>query len=291
MYFAMDKGDVASLANALAEQIDASPMEWNWYALMDAGFDYNHRPLQLATANWPLYFQPEWGELRAVSPLLIECPRQNNAIPAKLLRHSQGRPMLGFVASVLDVETLRDIWQRSLSLTTADGQPYILRFADTRIAATLPQTLSPPSWRRLCAPLTHWLIVDRAGTLQALDLAPSHQAVDEKDSWELTEPELAGLLRSAEPDALANRLSQDFAELLPASGAFLHHCLQRSCAALEEHHIENAPDQLMLAVAACLSQGRILDDPRLPQVLQSHALQKDGLGENLASLLDDISAL
>jgi hypothetical protein len=50
--------------------------------------------------------------------------------------------MLSFLTSPLSAPALRDAWQRSLNATTEDGQWYVVRFADTRIAASLPHVLA-----------------------------------------------------------------------------------------------------------------------------------------------------
>lgn len=286
MYFAMDNGDVTYLSQALFEQLKASPVQLNWYALLDTGFDHGRRKLRLPGAVWPLYFEQEWGELREVSPLLIERPQEDQAALRKLLRHCQGRPMLSFVASRLDAQALRAAWQRCLRLSTADGQGYLLRFADTRISANLPRALSLASWQRLCAPLDHWLIVDRTGRLQALTPPPRAMVTDEDEDWVLSDRELAALLQAAQADILADRLHDEFAELLPESGALLHDWLQRACAVLSEYHIESVPDQLALAVTVCCSQGAGLDDPRLHSVLATHAAEHTPLDEALAQLLE-----
>jgi len=289
MYFAMDKGDVSHLAQELTEQLNTSQMDLNWYALLDSGFDHGRRKVRLTSATWPLYFQHEWGELREVSPLLITLPASDPATLQRLLQHGQGRPMLSFVASLLDAEALRAAWQRCLSMATTDGQSYVLRFADTRITAALPQALSPDSWQRLSAPLEQWLIVDRSGRLQALpvsSLGLDADEADEEEDWELSDKELAALLQAAQADNLADKLHDDFSELLPESGAMLHSWLQRTTALLLEYHIEQAPDQLMLAVAVCCSQGALLDDSRLIQTLANHRKSTSPLEQVLADLFE-----
>ncbi|TDR80103.1 DUF4123 domain-containing protein [Paludibacterium purpuratum] len=287
MYFAMDKGDMPQLYQMLCEQRHASPAGLNWFALLDSGFNHRRPPGPRPGAVWPLYGQPEWGELRQVSPLLIEWSGEDATAWQTLLRHCQRRPMLSFVASRQDGAALCAAWLRCLQLTTADGQGYLLRFADTRISAALSQALEPASWRRLCAPLEQWLIIDRAGRLQTLPLPLPGDTVEEDEDWTLSDSELAALLQAAQPDMLADRLHDDFVELLPSSGALLYDWLRRTCELLAEHGIDNAPDQLTLAVAVCCSQGVLLDDSRLPALLAKHGQTPDVLDEALAPLLEN----
>lgn len=267
MYFAMDKGDVAEQSQALETLLGALPDGLHCYALLDDGFDYKRRKIWQARTGWPLYHQPDWGELQEVSPRLVELQAGEPQALQRLLRHCQGRPMLGFVTSRLAAPALRDIWQRSLSAATEDGQWYVVRFADTRIAASLAQVLSAAAWQRLCQPLEQWLIIDRHGQLLPLALPPKQPTPDAEDAWQLSPQEYAALMQAAQADVLADQLHDHFADLLPTSGALLHDWLQRTAELLATYRIEDAPEQLTVAVAVCCSQGRLLDDPRLTQVL------------------------
>lgn len=286
-FFAMDKGDAQLLEAQVRSRIEAEPEAMNWYALLDAGFDYGRSQPRLPGTTWPLYCQPEWGELRDASPLLVEVSWEEPHALSKLLRHCQGRPMLAFVASSLDAQALCDAWQRCLQVETEDGQGYLLRFADTRIAAVLPQALHPASWQRLCAPLRQWLIVDRVGNMQPLALPQEQALANEEDTWVLSNQEMAALLQESLPDTLADQLHDHFPDLLPPSGAQLHGWLQRAGLRLAEQGVENAPDQLTLAVAVCLSQGRLLEDARLPPLLAKCAAQNIALSDGLAELLEE----
>ncbi|EEG09512.1 conserved hypothetical protein [Pseudogulbenkiania ferrooxidans 2002] len=194
--------------------------------------------------------------------------------------------MLGFVTSRLSAHALRDSWQRSLSATTEDGQWHVVRFADTRIAASLPQVLSAAAWQRLCQPLEQWLIIDRNGQLLSLALPPKILSPDARDAWQLSAQEFAALMQTAQADVLADQLHEEFADLLPTSGALLHGWLLRTADLLSTYRIEGAPEQLTVAVSVCHSQGSLLDDPRLIQMLESYVEQRCSLSEGLAPLLD-----
>ncbi|MDE1716431.1 DUF4123 domain-containing protein [Chromobacterium amazonense] len=285
-FFAMDKSDAQRLEAQLRSKMETESEAMNWYALLDAGFDYGRGQPRFPGTAWPLYCQPEWGELRDASPLLIEASWEAPHVLPKLLRHCQGRPMLAFVASELDAQALCDAWQRCLQVETDDRQGYLLRFADTRIASALPQALHPASWQRLCAPLRQWLIVDRVGNIQPLTLPQERTPANEEDPWVLSDGEMAALLQESLPDTLADQLHDHFPELLPPSGAQLHGWLQRAGQQLAEQGVENAPDQLTLAVAVCLSRGRLLDDARLPPLLADCAAQNMALSDGLAELLE-----
>lgn len=49
------------------------------------------------------------------------------------MQHCRGRPMLGFICSPLSASDLREHWQNLLEIETEDSEPYLLRFADTRV--------------------------------------------------------------------------------------------------------------------------------------------------------------
>ncbi|EEG09511.1 hypothetical protein [Pseudogulbenkiania ferrooxidans] len=72
MYFAMDKGDVVQQSQVLEALLGSLPAGLHCYALLDDGFDYKRRKIWQARTSWPLYHQPDWGELQEVSPRLVE---------------------------------------------------------------------------------------------------------------------------------------------------------------------------------------------------------------------------
>ncbi|WP_158613644.1 DUF4123 domain-containing protein [Aquitalea sp. FJL05] len=267
MYFAMDEGNVAEQSQKLETLLKELPDGLYCYALVDDSFDYQRRKIWQSKASWPLYHLQDWGELREVSPRLIELHPDNLQDLQRLLRHCKGRPMLSFLTSQLSAPALRDAWQRSLNATTEDGQWYVVRFADTRIAASLPQVLATAAWQRLCEPVEQWLIIDRHSQLRALPMPPKTLPPDAQDPWLLSTPEFTALMQAAQADVLADQLHEGFSDLLPSSGAVLHGWLQRTADLLAEHHIEDAPEQLTVAVAVCYSEGRLLDDQLLRQAL------------------------
>jgi len=267
MYFAMDEGNIAEQSQKLETLLKELPDGLYCYALVDDGFDYQRRKIWQSKASWPLYHLQDWGELREVSPRLIELHPDNLQDLQRLLRHCKGRPMLSFLTSQLSAPAVRDAWQRSLNATTEDGQWYVVRFADTRIAASLPQVLAAAAWQRLCEPVEQWLIIDRHSQLRALPMPPKTLPPDAQDPWLLSTQEFTALMQAAQADVLADQLHEGFSDLLPSSGAVLHGWLQRTADLLAEHHIEDAPEQLTVAVAMCYSEGRLLDDPLLHQAL------------------------
>ncbi|WP_159877613.1 DUF4123 domain-containing protein [Aquitalea denitrificans] len=287
MYFAMDEGNIAEQSQKLETLLKELPDGLYCYALLDDGFDFKRRKIWQTKASWPLYHLQEWGELREVSPRLLALHPGNQPELQQLLRHCKGRPMLSFLTSQLSAPALRDAWQCSLNATTEDGQWYVVRFADTRIAASLPQVLATAAWQRLCEPVEQWLVIDRHSQLRALPMPPKTLPPDVQDPWLLSTQEFTALMHASQADVLADQLHEGFSDLLPTSGAVLYGWLQRTADLLAEHYIEDAPEQLTVAVAVCYSQGRLLDDPRLIQMLKSFVEQRCSLSEGLAPLLDD----
>lgn len=288
-YFACDTPQMRALCQqietALAKTTDGAGA---WFALVDTAFDHDGPPLTWPSAHARIYAHDRLAALAEVSPLLCElrtahAPTLQREV-LRLVSHTAGRPMLGFVQSRLPADDLARALADVAAVSTADGQPFLLRWADTRVAEYLPQALTAAHWARVTRAVQQWWIVDRRGELVLLALADPAQPIADADKpIQLTDDELSHLIAAGEPDALTQVLSEHFSDLLPKEGrAELHRTLQRLCALARRCGVERFARLQSLAVAVLGTRGALLDDPKFEPWLQLHAHDEHGFEDALA---------
>lgn len=308
MYFAFDPHDTATLAPSLRQafnsNIEISAQTSNGYclALMDCAFDHGRRPLRWAAESVPVYRTTgRLAALSEVSPKLLvlskpDSPEFEIEI-RRLSRHCNARPMLSFLHSQVSAEELSEQWQKCLMLKTQDdSEPYLLRLADTRVLpglATLPGTAL---WQALSQAVNQWVIIERTGMIQALNLAkpvPSPSSDDgnrdgDAADMAITDKDLHHLLACCQADSVINAMEEQFPDLLPKSGhaKFYDHVAQ-ACTLAEQHGIDAFPDVMALAMASHLTQGQVLRNLHLLQRLQQHQWQNGQLSEALSKYLSE----
>jgi Domain of unknown function (DUF4123) len=303
MYFAFDPCDVEALAHSLHERFRVSqgalPSEnLHWFALVDGAFDYGQRQLLWQLQTVPVY-QPDSGlaALKEVSPYLFALPKPDQVdfdkTMRKLLRHCNGRPMLSFLACSMDAPVLRAQWQDCLMLKMQDGgEPYLLRFADTRVLPALVTLPSKAIWQTLTQSLRQWIVINRAGALVALSIEPvdtSRTSVKTTDqSTELSHEDLQHLLSCGLADSVIDAIAEQLPELPPEQQrAGFYVLVSQACALAEQHRVEAFPDVVALAVASQLTQGEILGDKRVLALLANHEWTSGQLSDALIDYLPE----
>lgn len=288
MYFAVNTPSAELRAQALTCMLANSP-GGRWFALLDMAFDHGSRK----TLHWPHQTAAVYtgtDDIEAVSPTLLALSTHSSEAlaqeVARLLRHGEGRPMLSFVQSSLEMRDLVAAWQDVKWVHTEDSQRFLWRLADTRVLSSLAQTLQPQNWARICKPLQAWHIVGREGDLQALEMPKTSESLG---AFQINDKELALLLDAAQPDALINTLFEQIPDVLPtgADQAKVHTWVRRACDLAGQRGLDATSDQLALAAAACLTEGRMLDDPALPGLLARYQPGQASLSDELAELLPE----
>jgi hypothetical protein len=231
MFFAIDPCDLDTERARLLEFVTKSPA-LNWFALLDSAFDYKSTTKWSTPGAITIYRQLDVEKLSAASPLLIALDTQNTAHLAEqfdaLLEHCNGRPMLSFIASTGDAESILKKWDRLHYVRTEDDQRFLLRFADTRSLESLPYCLTTNHWAALFEPLSDWIAPDRAGKFRAL---PKPQRAAKPEAPEqLSNDTLGRLIRENRPDALISLWEKKRPELLPETGySGFFEFLRRTC--------------------------------------------------------------
>jgi Domain of unknown function (DUF4123) len=303
MYFAFDSCDIEALARSLHERLRTSQgalarETLHWFALVDGAFDHGQRKPSWQPQTVSIYqADGNLAALKEVSPYLVALPKPDQIdfekTMRKLLRHCNGRPMLSFLACRTDALALRAQWQNCLMLKMQDdGEPYLLRFADTRVLPALATLPSKAIWQTLTQNLKQWIVINRAGELVALPIEPvdiSSTTIQTTDqNIELSQKDLQHLLSCGLADSVIDAMAEQLPELLPEQKrAGFYVLVSQACALAEQHHVEAFPDVVALAVASQLTQGEILGDKRVLAVLSDHQWPSGQLSDALIDYLPE----
>ena len=302
MYFSLDPHDTAALTSTLRQAFkagdgsDAQISHFHYLALLDNAFDYENRPLKWHSEAVPVYGAAgHLAALNNVSPTLysLSSPHSTEfeAEIRRVSRHCNGRPMLSFLRSQVSAEELSEQWQKCLLLTTKDdSEPYLLRFADSRILPALSTMPDTPIWQILTQSVSQWLIVGRTGTIQALPLPEQESAITFRDQQqevetadvEITDKGLQHLLMQGQPDSVINVMAEQFPEMMPKrEHALFYERIAQACKLAEKVGIDAFPEVLALAMATHLSQGQILKNTQVIHLLQERQWPSGQLSEVL----------
>jgi Domain of unknown function (DUF4123) len=303
VYFAVDRADATLLARTLKEQmLTTSPPNLqrtaaHWFALVDGAFDDGRRSLSWHLPVTPIYNAAPLDKLKALSPYLAALPAPQEADFGKyvgqLVRHCNGRPMLSFIACAVDADELCEQWQRCLTLVPEGGDdPYLLRFADTRVLPALPTLPNQNLWRTLTETVTHWSVVHRTGALLELkiDAQDTQVQTDEaKDEFlEITDEDLSYLLKSGQADSVINAIEDQLPELLPErQRSQFHKRVEVACELADQHQVDAFPDVVALAVAGQLTDGGIYEDAALLKLLAERRWTSGQLNDALIEFLPE----
>ncbi|MBK1616422.1 hypothetical protein CKO44_23555 [Rubrivivax gelatinosus] len=280
---ASDPASIQSLESVVRLVSDTEP-GWHWHALVDLAFDEGSPRWPMSSPPIAVYDQGRWEAFSQVSPVFWELAQGEPALLKRqaqtLSRYAAARPMLSFVRSDLSASDLASAMRRFIEVETADGQAFVLRWADTRVAVCLPHSLSPQHWSSLASHFADWQVIDRHGALVRLPMAAATTtsgASTGHGRLRLSDGELCALLRAGEPDSLIAMLSDQFADLLPSENrAAVYTQAARVCDLADECHLDAPVDRLYLFVA-CRSAGRnIEDDPRLAAWLRAKSWTASG---------------
>jgi len=288
MYFACDSAHASAIHQALVEKISLHP-DWTWLALVDGAFDFGGPSSRLAGKGAALYETDHLRDLVDASPCLHLLSGSDSAALQKevvaLVRHRRNRPMLSFVATTKNMHVLKDELASKSLVHTADGERYLLRFADTRVLPALAAAFAPSSWAWLTHSLRAWSYIDRGGALRDLPLA--QEGITPPSTFSLSDKELAGLLEHGQPDAVIDVLAEKMPDLLPQSQhAEFYARIADTCTLARTHDVDAFPDVVALATLACVTDGAALTDPALHTLLRKREWESGKLIEKLMAWVE-----
>ncbi|RZL61390.1 MAG: DUF4123 domain-containing protein [Variovorax sp.] len=253
-------------AELLERSLRADARASNAYALLDMAFDPEliRRLQKLASPNRmeSLYAGAYDGpDLDTVAPQLISLPADDeNRLPMlqRLLKATDGRPMLSFVTTELSTTEFKAHLQHQIEATTPDGKEWMLRFADTRTLHALLSVFSTDQRKRFLAGIDQWIYFDRAGQLVAVPGGPGN-AASETSPYALAADQAARLKSLALPDALLFNIAKrpDLFGRLQGRLSVAHACIEAALAKLQQPS-ELHDATLYSAVLAALSEHQLI---------------------------------
>ncbi|WP_431478974.1 hypothetical protein [Massilia eburnea] len=188
-----------------------------------------------------------------------------------------------FLGSRIELKELSESWEPLHWITAVDHQRMLLRLADTRTLAVLPQVLKPAQWAAISGSVAQWAIIDRLGNLAPLSVPQTEAA--RVPTIHLEHDQLAALLSSAEPDNVLSLLSDSMSDILPKdmSGSMRYETVADSCELARKYDVSNWSDIVSLAVAAFLSHGQTNQEESLAAYLAAKRWSVGDLGAGLVS--------
>lgn len=291
-YFAVADSDVRSLVSEAAHFLTAGNHKDYWFAMLDTAFDHDGRAFSWSKPSARLYRMGRLEALASFSPLLCHLSTHNSSELEKeligLIHHASGRPMLSFLRSELSAHDLAQRLQSLLEIHTTDGQAFVLRLADTRVAPAIGVAFSSEHWAHLTRDIDCWVIVNRRGQLESLELHGHLQPTTAAgETITLSDPELDELIKFGEADALTQSLFEGFPELLPKlHRAAFHQTIIDVCMFARRHRITAFPELVSLGVAAVATNGKVLINPALVPWLEARAWESGQFEDGLAEFME-----
>jgi hypothetical protein len=287
MKYGTDPTPVNQALNSLLEAIEQQ-MQTHWYLWLDFAFDVADGvptpPTDAAACN--VYQVDEMIDLRHLGPRIVPlfAPGDGYKTVSERLRpwlvHASGRPMLSVWASDHSAQALAQHMLAWSHAQTPDKEGVLLRLADTRSACSLHKTLPSAQWSGLTQPLRSWLYIDRQGEVKPLPVGGGAGA---QPPVVLDEAQIQAMVAAAEPDALLHYMATQIPELVPQDSlpSSMHRNASLVLRQAEQNGIEKLPDKLSLLLFACITEGKVLKDPRLEAILKSKNYTSGKLGDAL----------
>jgi hypothetical protein len=257
----------------LLATIESMP-ELTWLALVDTAFDYRDGGFPLfANERISCYQDSPLDSLLPASPCLVPLePGEAGERLQTLIEHCSARPMLSFLAVERDTGSagLVKQWSGLHKVKGADGDTFLLRFADTRTLAHLPEVLTPEQWQAWHQNVVDWRYINRRGQVTILPLPKADEELPE--NIRLDEKQFERILELAEPDTLLKsiyfhgsvpRVPEDI------PGSRLYELAERTLVKIHKAGIEDLGDRMLLFIRVLDTDGRLLDAPELDGFLEA----------------------
>jgi hypothetical protein len=291
MYFAVDAIEPAFLPALLreAQAMQAREPGLNLYVLVDAAFAHVKSIPSLDAwrgQGSSLYAGSALSDFGQAAPFIAPVSGMTAQL-ARLLNEASGLPMLSFIASRLDAAELKAHFLPFLEVATPDGQQMVLRFADTRVLATIDaqMCLAEPQWR---AGIAHWWLPTRDGQLAALPVVAEPPVLQAPPGpVALEQGTLDRLLASTEADAIIDAIFDQNSDLLrQRQPSALHALVQRAMLKLEKYDVSNFRDAVMFVTTAISTEESFDLHPAFQACLRERRWEDGHLGAALAALDD-----
>jgi hypothetical protein len=274
--------------------------ELKLYALVDAAFNEKaipqyrkSNPIEQLTS---LYAGTELDGLTDVSPCIVPLSSKGTLFDTKiktLLRLANGKPMLSFLASSLDAQSLKEHFSPFLQVETEDGQQFVLRFADTRILPALIATLRNEQQEAFLSPIVHWWSINRKGELEALISQRQDSARQSIPSVSfsvlpISNSQLFDLLDAAEADSIIEQLRlvtpEQCAGYEPAE---LHRFVSAQLRYAQSFKVESVADLVAYCIGSFNTEGKLHENRHAKAMLEERLWRPGDLAGALAELPEE----
>ncbi|MFC5473480.1 DUF4123 domain-containing protein [Paraherbaspirillum soli] len=224
MYCAYDRHTVelpAALGSAMDRCLERHPDAY-LYALIDSAFAPEEVAALAGTASAAavaIYADTPLQGFEELSPLLVQFPQdkaQRDALVARWLELCNGKPMLSFIASALDIGHLKQHFSAFLQIRDDSKQRYFLRFADVCTTQDILDCLQPEQKQAWLNGMYAWWIIARNGGLQSLGGTPTAPVAAVPNDWHdqhISDAQLIRLGQKSEADSWLSHLHETRPEL------------------------------------------------------------------------------
>lgn len=126
-----------------------------------------------------------------------------------------GKPMLSFLASTLDLAQIKQHFSAFLQIRDDSNMRYTLRFADTRMTSVILECLLPEQKQAWLAGMSAWWVIGRNGSLQLLGGTQVPPVAAEPNDWHdlaISDAQLIQLHDNTEADIMLSYLYETMPE-------------------------------------------------------------------------------
>jgi hypothetical protein len=224
MYFANDH-HVPDLADALNKTMSdnlESHSDMHYYALVDGAFAPQEVEVLLSKAAHDqatsIYADTPLQGFEELAPVLVRMPRDETErlqILADWLALCNGKPMLSFVASTLDLGQIKQHFSAFLQIRDDSNMRYTLRFADTRMTSVILECLPQEQKQAWLAGVSAWWLIGRSGSLQLLGGTKALPVAAQPNDWHdltVSDAQVIQLHQKTEADSILGYLHETMPE-------------------------------------------------------------------------------
>ena len=225
MYYAYDRHTIelpAKLESTMAACAEKHP-ETHFYALVDSAFAPEEVSALLAGTTSlqaiSIYLDTPLQDFEELSPILVQFPQdkaERQTVIAQWLALCNGKPMLSFVSSALDIANLKQHFSAFLRLRDNHNQRYVLRFADVCMTADILECVQPEQKQAWLNGMHAWWLIGRDGGLQYLggvEATPVIAKSNENHDQRISNAQLLMLHQKNEADCLLSYLHESVPKL------------------------------------------------------------------------------
>lgn len=211
-------------------------------------------------------------------PLIWPLTDPENSAPLQLLlRKTDGRPALSFIAARNGAEMLFQPLFWLAVANTDDEQEFHCRFADTRVLPVLLESLNPLQRDVLAREIAEWMWIARDAKLckRAFQLPIAASSDGAPESFDVDAAQYTSLINSAEPDMIFQMIAEEMPDILPDEAPHAtHERLVRLLDGARGRGIQDFPDLFQYCITGMLSADDFDRHPALQSTWER--IQRDG---------------